>query len=172
VGPKALTGSREAKRQAAVLLEVLGGERGPQEGSQALGVSLTRYYLLETRALQGLILALEPRPRGKQKSPENRVAELIRDNARLQREVGRCQALVRAAQRSLGLPPSPRPQEKRRLGGKHNKKAGGRKVKRRRMVRGAKVVATLRQAEPEAASIPTGAGQEASPWEPDAPLKG
>ncbi len=97
---------------------------------------------------------------------------LARDNERLRREVGRCQTLVRAAQRSLGLPPSSRAEEGRRLKGKRNKKAGARKVKRRRMVRGAKVVATLRQSENAPADPPTGAGQEASPWDPDAPRKG
>jgi len=104
LGPKALAGSAEAKRQAAVILEVLSGVRGPGDGGQAMGVSLTRYYALETRALQGLIEALEPVPRGRRRSPEDELRRLGRDKRRLERELGRAQALLRAAQRAIGIP--------------------------------------------------------------------
>jgi hypothetical protein len=103
-GPRALSGSAKAKRQAAVILEVLSGLRSTAEGSQALGVSPSRYYALETRALMGLIGALEARPRGRRKTPEDEVAELRKENDRLERELTRALALVRAAQRSLGVP--------------------------------------------------------------------
>jgi hypothetical protein len=103
-GPRALTGSAKAKRQAAVILEVLSGLCSTTEGSRALGVSPSRYYALETRALAGLIEALEPKPRGRRKTPEDEIADLTKENERLTRELTRALALVRAAQRSLGVP--------------------------------------------------------------------
>lgn len=151
VGPKTLTGSPEAKRQAAVLLEVLSGLRGPQEGSEALGVSLNRYYQLETRALQGLIAALEPRPKGRQRTAESELEQLRQDKDRLSRELTRNQALLRAAQRSLGLPKARSSEPKRRkLAGKHGPAKKGKR--RTRTVRAKKAIAALRQAEPEAAA--------------------
>jgi len=99
-----VTGSPKAKRYAAVILEVFAGIRGTTEASEAMGLSPNRYYQLEARALQGMIDCLEPRPRGRQRSVEDEVARLNGENERLQREVGRLQTLVRAAQRSLGVP--------------------------------------------------------------------
>src|SRR5262249_11125985 len=85
--------------------EGLAGLRGPQDACEALGISMTRYYHLEARALQGLVQALEPRPRGRQLSPQSALLKLERDKARLERELHRTQALVRWAQRAIGLPP-------------------------------------------------------------------
>jgi hypothetical protein len=140
-----LPGSPTAKRQAAVVLEVLSGLRGPKEGSEAMGVTLNRYYQLETRALGGLIHALEPLPKGRRTTPEDRIAELERDKRRLEQEVGRQQALVRAAHRSLGVPALPIPKKRSKVGGKgtDDKQTPRR---RRRVKRGAKVVARLRRA--------------------------
>ena len=149
VGPKVLTGSQEAKRQAAVLLEVLSGLRGPQQGSEALGVSLNRYYQLETRALQGLITALEPRPKGRQRTVESELEQLEQDKARLSRELRRNQALLRAAQRSLGLPKTRTTEPNgRRLSGKHGTASKGKR--RTRTVRATKAIAALRQPETDA----------------------
>ena len=52
-----LTGSHEAKRQGAVILEVLCGLRDAKAGADAMRVTANRYYQLETRALQGLWFA-------------------------------------------------------------------------------------------------------------------
>ena len=93
------------KRQAAAILEVLAGARTPTEAATALSVSLPRYYQLESRALAGLVAACVPKPKGRVKSPVSEVAGLRRQNERLQREVTRQQTLVRAAQRTVGLPP-------------------------------------------------------------------
>ena len=51
-GPKALTGSSDAKRQAAILLEVLAGLRSASDASATLEISIMRYYMIETRALR------------------------------------------------------------------------------------------------------------------------
>jgi hypothetical protein len=138
MGAKALTGSAEAKRQAAVILEVLSGLRRTEDGSAAMKIALPRYYILETRALQGLISALEPRPKGRQRRPEDEIAGLQKDKDRLQRELSRMQALVRASQRAMGIPQAPKEDDKRKLGGTGRKK-------RRATVRAIRTVRALRR---------------------------
>jgi hypothetical protein len=68
--------SREAKRLAAAILEVLAGGRTPTQGAQALAVSLPRYYQVEARGLRGLLAACEPKPRGRQSNSNAEVVEL------------------------------------------------------------------------------------------------
>jgi hypothetical protein len=150
-GPQVLTGSTDAKRLAAVILEVLSGLRCAREGAEAMGVSPNRYYQLETRALQGLIVALERRPKGRQQSAEEKVAVLAREKRRLEQELGRLQALVRAAQRSMGIPAFPGRGKASKLGGKD--KARVKKKKRRTPPRGLRAVTALRQG-PAAADKP------------------
>jgi hypothetical protein len=95
--------SAKARRQAAAILEVLAGMRRPSEAAQVLGISLPRYYQLEQRALVGLVAACEPAPRGPRQDLRRQLARLEREKQRLVRECDRQQALVRVAQRSLGL---------------------------------------------------------------------
>jgi len=152
LGPKALVGSPEAKRQAAVILEVLSGVRGPVEGGQALGVSLTRYYTLETRALQGLLGALEPLPRGRRRRhPEDELRHLQRDKGRLERELDRARSLLRVAQRTMGIS-APASRE--------TKGPAGRK-RRRPVVRAMRAIAALTEIEtttpPTELQVETGA---------------
>jgi hypothetical protein len=110
-GPAVDGGSRDARRLAAAILEVLGGARLPSDAAGALGISLPRYYLLETRALNGLVEACEPKPLGRVRSPESELAAVQNDLERLKRENARLSALVRVAQRTIGLaaPPPPKP---------------------------------------------------------------
>ncbi|MFO0803466.1 MAG: HD domain-containing protein [Gemmataceae bacterium] len=101
---QAIPASREAKRMAAILLDVLAGSRTPTQAAETLGVSLPRYYQLESRALDGLLMACEPRPRGRQTSSKAADETLRRDNERLRRELSRQQqSLVRLTQRTLGV---------------------------------------------------------------------
>jgi len=129
--------SRQAKQVAAAILEVLAGARTPQQAAEALTVSLPRYYQLESRALRAVVVACEARPsKGRVRSPASEVAKLKAQNAQLQREVTRQQALVRAAQRSVGLAPPVAPPPKTQ----------GKRTRRRRPVARALSVATrLRQ---------------------------
>jgi hypothetical protein len=129
--------SREAKRLAAAILEVLAGVRTPPDAARTMEMSLPRYYVLEQRALQGLLSACEAKPKGRVRSPASEVTALRRDNDRLQRELARQQTLVRAAQRTVGLsPPTPPPPKP------------GKKPRRRRPVaRALNVAQRLRQEE-------------------------
>lgn len=110
--PRAVSHSRQAvvnqatadaRRRAAAVLEVLAGVRTPAQAAQTLAVSLPRYYLIEQRALRGMMAACEPAPRGPQVNAQRRVTALEREIVRLTRESGRYQALARATQRTLGL---------------------------------------------------------------------
>ena len=98
--------SREAQRLAAAILEVLAGARTPGQAAQALSVSLPRYYQLETRAMHGLVAGCEAQPRGPGRNVDKELAALQRQRERLERELGRQQALVRLAQRTVGLAPA------------------------------------------------------------------
>jgi hypothetical protein len=102
-----VTGSARARQCVAVILAVLSGDCSLAAASQQLGVSLTRYYGLERQALQAMVLALEhPRER-------HRIVAASRHQVRLEQEVLRLQALVRATQRAAGVP-APKKSEKRR----------------------------------------------------------
>jgi hypothetical protein len=126
--------SREARRLAAAILEVLAGERTPSEAATALGLSVTRYYQVESRALRGFLGACEPAAKGRVCSPLKEMTVLRQEKERLQREVLRQQALVRAAQRSVGLTPPPSPTVR-----------GAKKTRRPRVVRALTVAARLQQ---------------------------
>lgn len=108
VAPGRQNGTPEAKRVAAVVMEVLAGEITPSEAAAILGVSLMRYYVIESRALGGLIAACEARPAGHPADPERKAAALARQLESQRHETARYQALARAAHRALGIvPPKP-----------------------------------------------------------------
>jgi len=162
-------GTADANRLAVVILEVLAGMRTPTDAAAALAISLPRYYQLETRALEGLVAALEPRPMGKQPSPESRIAQLEKERDEARRESARQQALVRVAQRSLGIKPPA-------VDAKQATRAGRRR--RRPAVRALKAAQALRKqsrlAEGDAVQpISSAAGaREGSPIKEGAPPDG
>ena len=102
-GPSPKKGSAEARRRAAAVLEVLAGASKPSQAASALGLSTNRYYMLELRALEGLVSACEPKRRGAGPDPGRELESLRRECSQLRRECTRYQSLARAAQRALGL---------------------------------------------------------------------
>ena len=162
-------GTADANRLAVVILEVLAGMRTPTDAAAALAISLPRYYQLETRALEGLVVALEPRPMGKQPSPESRIVQLEKERDEARRESARQQALVRVAQRSLGIkPPAVEAKQATRVG----------RRRRRPAVRALKAAQALRKQS----RLPAGdavqpissaeSAAEGSPLKEGAPLDG
>jgi hypothetical protein len=152
--------SREARKLAAAILEVLAGARAPGEAARVLGVSLARYYQLEVRAVAGLVAACEDRRRkGRGRAAGGELIALRRECEQLRRDCARQQALVRAARRTVGLtapaPPPPPP--------------GGRKRRPRRPTARALKMAALLQPEGDEPEPPAPAsnttGPEASPSE-------
>lgn len=103
-GPRVEGGSRDARKIAVLVLEVLGGQRTPTDAATALGVSTTRYYGLESQALEGLVTACEPRRRGPGKSMAKEVERLKRQVDHLEKELARRQALLRLSHRAVGIP--------------------------------------------------------------------
>lgn len=134
--------SGEANRRAAAILEVLAGQRSPRQVAAALGVSLPYFYLLERKALTGLVRACEPQPKGPSgPSAANKLASAERRLAHAERECQRLAALVRATQRSVGLPiPLPPAKETKKSPGR----ATSRRV-RRPAVRALRAAETLRK---------------------------
>jgi hypothetical protein len=114
-----------AKRLAAAILEVLAGVRTPTEAATILAISLPRYYQWESRAWDALVGACVPKPKGRVRSPVSEIASLRRQNERLQREVTRLQTLMRAVQRTVGLPP-PAPPPAKTAGKKRRRRATAR----------------------------------------------
>ena len=142
------------KRQAAAILEVLAGARTPTEAATALAVSLPRYYQLESRALAGLVAACVPKPKGRVKSPVSEVAGLQQQNERLQQEVTRQRTLVRAAQRTVGLPPpAPLPAKS---AGKKRRRATARALGVARRLHADAAVSTPAVAQATGAALATG----------------
>ena len=137
---------REARRKAAAVLEVLAGARKPSEAAQALGITPMRYYLLEMRAIQGLVKGCEPPKLGPKGSPD-REAQLLRQQvAKLERESARYAALARVAQRAVNLSPPPA----------NPKPAAGKKARRHKPpVRAVKVLARVQASLQESAAVGT-----------------
>jgi hypothetical protein len=139
-------GSSHANRLAVAILEVLTGLRTPTDAAEALGISLPRYYQLEVRALEGLVAACESRKKGRQLSPEARIKKLEEELTQAQSECARQQALVRAAQRTIGLRAPVTPKAKLKSS------SSSRRRKRRPTVRALKAVQALRSAVGEEAA--------------------
>jgi hypothetical protein len=138
--------SREAKRLAAAVLEVLAGARTPTQAAEALAMSVPRYYQWEARALRGLLAACELRPHGRQTQGD--AATLRKENEKLHQELVRQQSLVRLVQRAAGLAaPAPPPAKK-----------GGKKARNRRPVARALTVAARLQEGVEATTVESANG--------------
>ena len=147
----------EAQRLAAAILEVLAGVRTPSQAAEGLGISLQRYFQIETRAMQALVAGCEPRPRGPGRSADQELAALKRQHERLQRELGRQQTLVRLAQRNIGLAP-PKP-----VSGKPSGKDKGKKRRRRPVVRALRAAEVLQQRSQETRSQEAASAAATSP---------
>ena len=126
---------QESNRRAALILEVLAGARSAGQAAEALKICTNHYYLLERKALAGLLAACQPQPRGKRPAAEGQLAALQRDLARCQLECQRQAALVRALQRTVGLPASPPPEKPKTRSAKSEKNGSARKRHRRASVR-------------------------------------
>ena len=160
---RGLDASQDAKRLGSVVLEVLSGLRGPTEASQVLGISAQSYYKLETRAVQGMLQALETREQRRRRAkPETELARVTAERDRLRRELLRAQALVRVAQRTVGLP-APASEKSVKPGSKGLKGKG--QHKRTPHVRARRLAEELRQeaGDPAPAATPTSSAPATPP---------
>jgi hypothetical protein len=147
----AFAASEPARKAAVAVLSVMAGMKTPLEASSAIGVSVNRYYQIETRALSAMVKALEPLPRGRRRRPEAEIERLLREKARVEREASRYQALWRAGQRALGLasPPTKSADSKPSA-------ASGKRPRRPRM-RAKAVIAALTASPPTTSEATPGA---------------
>lgn len=152
--------SARARQLASVVLEVLAGLRSPQEASEAVGLSTQRYYTLEARAIEGLVAALEPRPRGggRRKSPDKERAELEARCEQLEQELRRAQALVRVARCSIKVPAAPSKKDREKA--RKTAKAKGKRGPRRPTVRARKLASKLRPSGPDGGDAGAEAGSD------------
>lgn len=144
--------SERARQVAALVLDVLGGNRTPADAAQAMGLSVARFYVIEQRAVLGLVAACDTQsPRGPSPDLHQQIQRLEMENRRLNQALLRQQAIVRSTQRGLGLAsPKPPPAAPAKTGAGTTGKS---RRKRRPMVR------ALRQAQRVAAvHSPTTAG--------------
>lgn len=151
--------SAEANRRAAGILEALAGVRSAPEVAAALGLSLPYYYLLERKALEGLVKACEAQPKGPPgPSADEQLARVERELAQARRECQRLTALVRVTQRAVGLA-APAADKETKPG------AGGATRRRRRPVaRALRAAETLRK---NSSGFPTPSGLERSSAPPE-----
>ena len=145
-GPSTLKGSKGAKASLVVILETLSGTCTTGEAAERMQISLSRYYQLETRALQGMLSALEPRPRGPRRTKDAEIKALKAEKREVERELRRAMSLLRAASRSVGV---------------KAKKKGAKKKRARRRARGATVLATIREEADGGTREPAGAAARA-----------
>jgi len=156
----------QAQRRAAVILEVLAGVRSAPEAAEVLKISSNHYYILERKALAGLVAACQPAPRrGPPVSAERELEKLRREVDRLRGECQRQAALVRATQRAVGVPLSSEndSKPKRRRG-----KAASKPKRRRREPRGVRAARALRKsiAGVEALAVQQQAADESTERKP------
>lgn len=150
--PPGAGASDQARRAAVAVLQVMAGELTPSDAAKRLTLSVNRYYQLEGRALQAMVSALEPLPRGRRRGRDFELEKLRKAKARAERDATRFQALLRVAQRALALSAPPP-----RAGGL-KEGAPGKKARRPR-VRARTVIASM--SEPVATILsPPGTTQE------------
>lgn len=100
--------TQEARRQAVAILEVLAGIRGAPDAARSLDLHLARYYQIETRAINALVDACEPRSIGRPAAQPDATPESPRESLKLRylsRELLRYQSLVRVMAKGVGVAP-------------------------------------------------------------------
>lgn len=94
--------SEVARERVKVVLLTLSGQWSVSDALERLGISRTRFGVLRRQMLQGALLALEPRPRGRPAKPEtpqaSEVLALRAQNADLRRELRRVRTQLELAE--------------------------------------------------------------------------
>jgi len=146
-GPSSVVKSRpstdsETNRRAAIILEVLAGIRSPSDAAESLKISVNYYYVLERKAVQGLVTACRPSPKGPPgPTVETQLTRLKRELEQCRHECQRQSALVRATERAIGIPASSASKTTTKKDGK----SPPGKRRRKPVVRALQAAATLRE---------------------------
>ncbi len=145
----------KARRSAVAVLEVLIGFRTAEQAAEALGISVPTYFNLETRALRGLIFACTPNPPGRQQALGKKLRLAEEKAADLERQLQRYQALLRSAQRTVGLAAPPAP----------SKPAPG-KRRKKPAIRALRAIDLLKRTDPASGNEPIQIGEMPLPVTP------
>jgi transposase-like protein len=89
-------------RRFRAVVDVLSGEMTVSRAAQNLGLSRNHFQALMNRGLQALGEAISPQPPGRPATPD-RERELLKENARLQRESERLRKRVETTDQVLVL---------------------------------------------------------------------
>jgi hypothetical protein len=136
----------KVRQTAAYVLEVLAGVRTPEDAAHALQFSLPTYYNVEMRALRGLIAGCGPAMPGRTMVMANKLKGAEHRIAQLEQQVQRYQALLRAAQRGVGIAaPEPAPPK---VAGKRRRKPRARALRAAAAIRGDERAAPPPQSPP------------------------
>jgi transposase-like protein len=110
-----LQGPDEAKERWQLILETLTDRRRVREAARRLGISVQRFHVLRTEALQGGLDALMARPPGRPRqetTPEQqRIAALEQELENLRQELTASRVREEI---NLGLPRRPAPDEEKK----------------------------------------------------------
>ena len=132
----------ETNRRAAIILEVPAGVRTPSDAAESLKISVNYYYVLERKAVQGLVTACCPAPKGPPgPTVETQLQRLKRELEQCRHECQRQSALVRATERAIGIRASSAKKTATKNGGKPPQG----KRRRKPAVRALQAAATLRE---------------------------
>jgi hypothetical protein len=128
-----------------MVLSVLSGEKPVTQAIQEAGISRGTYYQLETRALEAMLLALGPRPLGRERQTSTRVWELEAKLKRLEQAKRRAERLLQLTRKVVKA-------EVARPRGRRTSSTGpGRSLLR----------ASTSEKERASASVPTTTGEDA-----------
>lgn len=97
------TATAETRRRVSAILDVMAGNLTPTQAAEALSISVPKYYILESKALDGMLEACKPRKPGFVRTAEQELKDLQKEYAKLERECARYRTLVRTAQRAAGF---------------------------------------------------------------------
>ena len=121
---------------------MLAGVRTPSDAAESLKISVNYYYVLERKAVQGLVTACRPSPKGPPgPTVETQLQRLKRELEQCRHECQRQSALVRATERAIGIPASSASKTTTRKEGKSSKG----KRRRKPAVRALQAAATLKE---------------------------
>jgi transposase len=80
---------QQARRRAALIVQVQCGQITATEAANQMGVSRKTYYEWENRALQALVASQQERPGGRPATPRDAEKETLREQAQQMREQAR-----------------------------------------------------------------------------------
>lgn len=98
------TAQGQARARCLLVLSVLSGETPVSDAIARAGISRQTYYNLETRALQGMLLALDPASNTQGSAAAERVGQLEQQVQALQQQKRRAERLLMLGRKTMRLP--------------------------------------------------------------------